>query len=79
MQHATTTTPYLKRCGTKVYKFGNRWHWNCGGNGRCLGGMKRTQPEAFTAAFDHVRDEHIGEIREHDSARCWCDDNGDED
>ncbi len=50
-------TTYVTR-RARVYRFGARWHWNCG-RGQCLGGPKRTHAEAFDAAFDHVRDEHL--------------------
>lgn len=53
----TDTRSYVAR-KARVYRFGTRWHWNCG-RGQCLGGPKRTQVEAFAAAFDHVREEHI--------------------
>lgn len=46
----------------RVYRFGTRWHWNCG-RGQCLGGPKRTQTDALTAAFNHVHDEHLRVIR----------------
>lgn len=44
----------------KVYRFGARWHWRCDrrGKGRCRGGPKKTQPEAFTAAVAHYEAEH---------------------
>lgn len=44
----------------KVYRFGPQWHWRCdrGGTGRCLGGPKHTQPEAFAAAQQHYNEEH---------------------
>ena len=44
----------------KVYKFGVRWHWRCDrrGRGRCLGGPKHTQAEAFEAAQRHYDEEH---------------------
>jgi hypothetical protein len=61
-----------------VYRFGARWHWKCGPAdlpGRCLGGPARTQKEAWVKADEHIRTEHVREIRVHDAAACWCDEN----
>lgn len=58
-----------------VYRFGARWHWKCGPAdkpGDCLGGPALTQEAAQRAADEHIRSEHIREIRIHDDASCWC-------
>lgn len=73
-RHATKPEPY-QSAKASVYRFGARWHWKCGDKavpGRCMGGPKRTQEEAQVAADEHIRAEHIGEIRFHDADNCWC-------
>lgn len=73
-RHATTPGPYLS-AKASVYQFGVHWHWKCGPKDTasyCLGGRKGTQEEAQAAADDHIRTEHVREIRMHDDANCWC-------
>lgn len=73
-RHATTPKHHQYRKAS-VYRFGNRWHWKCGPADQpsdCLGGPKRTQEEAAAAAAEHIRSEHIRELRVHDTANCWC-------
>lgn len=73
-RHATTPTEY-RSAKASVYQFGNRWHWKCGPRDQssdCLGGPKRTQEEALDAAAEHIRTEHVRELRLHDGANCWC-------
>lgn len=73
-RHATTPKEY-RSAKASVYRFGNRWHWKCGQRDQssdCLGGPKKTQEEAMAAADEHIRSEHIREVRIHDGAHCWC-------